>query len=1068
MWDDRNGNGVLDAGEPALTGWTIYLDQNLNGQLDVSETSTTTDANGNYAFTGLAAGTYTVAMVPQSGWMRTSPSANSASRNTLISVTDRRDLIFDSGRNRLYMTTSDGQIERYDVATRTLLTPWQVGNSLYGGDITTDGSALYVAEGQSGATQAFVRKVNLNDGSFKNLTFNLNYDDTPIDVSITSNGLGLIRSRGQWGQIRQIDLSTDTITNATGSWSYYGGSQITRSADRSLFFATEDGISSGNVFTYDASTKTFSSNKSTNTYLGSNLSAVNRNGSLIALEWGNGISIMDRNLNGVENLSGVDGGMVFDPVKDILYAASTTTDQIIAFNTNNWQELYRLNIGEDIKNDYDNSSRPFGNGMMAVSNDGQYLFMSTSSGVRMLNLTRPGTYTLNLSAGQVVENINFGANAVPVLSTNTGLSLNEGATASITSSLLQVTDTDSSAAQLTYTLSNLPTNGILRLNGTALSSGQTLTQDDINNSRVSYQHNGSETTIDSLSFTVSDGAGNTLSSNNFSITINPVNDAPVLAINRGRSLRQGGTVTINSASLQTTDPDNTPTQLTYALGDVPIHGTLRLSGTALSAGQTFTQEDINSSRLSYQHDGSAATSDSFSFTVTDGSITLNSSSFNLAIASVSGLPSLVRDINPGSGSSLATNLTNINGTLYFAANDGINGTELWKSDGTATGTVLVKDIYAGSNFSGQNSSSPSNFTNVNGTVYFTATDGVNGTELWKTDGTAAGTVLVKDINSGVNSSSPANLININGILYFTASNSTTGTELWKSDGTAAGTVLVKDILAGTGTSSPANFTNVNGTLYFTANDGTNGFGLWKSDGTAAGTVLVKQLNPQSLGSSPANLTTINGTLYFPAYDPDYGYELWKTDGTEAGTVLVKDIYAGAGGSVPTQLTNVNGTLYFTAYDGVNGYGLWKSDGTTGGTQLVKVIHPEVGGSSPVKLTNVNGTLYFIAYNGANGYELWKSDGTATGTTVVKTFNAASDALSPANLINVNGLLYLTAYDSIHGVELWQSDGTEVGTVMVKDIRLGLGTSSPANLINADGTLYFTANDGVNGTELWVV
>src|SRR5256885_1520773 len=102
---------------------------------------------------------------------------------------------------------------------------------------------------------------------------------------------------------------------------------------------------------------------------------------------------------------------------------------------------------------------------------------------------------------------------------------------------------------------------------------------------------------------------------------------------------------------------------------------------------------------------------------------------------------LVKDINASPGASFPHDLANVNGTLFFSANDGTHGDELWKSDGTAAGTVLVKDINPGSA-----DSSPSDLTNVNGTLFFVADDGTNGRELWKSDGTAAGTVLVKDIN----------------------------------------------------------------------------------------------------------------------------------------------------------------------------------------------------------------------------------------------------------------------------------------------------------------------------------
>jgi ELWxxDGT repeat protein len=407
---------------------------------------------------------------------------------------------------------------------------------------------------------------------------------------------------------------------------------------------------------------------------------------------------------------------------------------------------------------------------------------------------------------------------------------------------------------------------------------------------------------------------------------------------------------------------------------------------------------------------------------------------------------IVKDINAGNGSGVVSAYTgygqiaskqilDVNGTLYFAGQNQTSGAELWKSDGTDAGTVLVKDILPGIGGSGV-----SNLTNVGGTLYFSAQNGVDGIELWKSDGTAAGTMMVRDLNpEGGNTIS--NMTNVNGTLYFTQGTFGSLSELWKSDGTIAGTTLIKKAQDSPSyTGGIGNLTNVNGTLYFRANDAITGNELWKTDGTVAGTVVVKDIFPGTVptypgsiylygqSSTPSNLTNVNGTLYFSASDGTTGNELWKSDGSLTGTVLVKDITAGSGGSSLSNFANINGTLYFAASDGINGNELWKSDGTTLGTVLVKDI--------------------FAGSTTANGY------------TQINNSN-------PSNLTNINGTLYFTAVDSLNGNELWKSDGTPGGTVLVKDLLAGTAGSNPSNLTTVNGKLYFTTDDGVpNSTLLW--
>jgi ELWxxDGT repeat protein len=272
---------------------------------------------------------------------------------------------------------------------------------------------------------------------------------------------------------------------------------------------------------------------------------------------------------------------------------------------------------------------------------------------------------------------------------------------------------------------------------------------------------------------------------------------------------------------------------------------------------------------------------------------------------------------------------------------------------------MVKDINSGADGSG-----PGNLTDVNGTLFFTAFDPTHGRELWRSNGTAAGTRMVKDINPGAGSSIDLihsfPLTRINGIAFFPARDGSDRRELWKSDGTAAGTTKVAQVAMGiTHTRLRA---DLHGTLLFQGVDAIHGAELWKSDGTAAGTTLVKDIAPGDLASYPYDLTPFHGTLFFAADDRTHGRELWKSDGTEAGTTIVKDIEPGPSGSfpVPGQLSATKRSLFFTAFRLGHGLELWQTDGTSAGTTPVK----GEGGAAPIVSATVDlatvGNTVFLA------------------------------------------------------------------------------------------------------------
>lgn len=415
-------------------------------------------------------------------------------------------------------------------------------------------------------------------------------------------------------------------------------------------------------------------------------------------------------------------------------------------------------------------------------------------------------------------------------------------------------------------------------------------------------------------------------------------------------------------------------------------------------------------------------------------------------------------------SSTPQHLRAIGNTLYFSADDGTRGRELWKSNGSAGNANIVKNIRPGSA-----ASDPADLIEYNGALFFTADDGT-GRALWSSNGQNASTTMLTTTDV---LSEAADLTTSGSTLFFSAATGSHGRELWKTDGTTAGTAAVKNISPGAASFSPTELTDVNGTLFFAATEGISNTELWKSDGTAGGTVIVADINPGLIGppgSNPTQLTNMSGTLFFAADDGETGIELWKSDGTTTGTTQIKNInmsFPGAASS-PQNLTVVGNTLLFTANDGAHGQELWRSDGTPGGTALVKDIYTGAFDAAPGNLTNVDGTLYFTANDGVSGIELWKSDGTPTGTIQVKDIYPGAPDAAPSNLANSNGTLLFAANDGLNGVELWKSRGTPATTQLVQSFSPGAGDSNPAEFTSMAGAIFFRATDDTTGSELWSI
>lgn len=453
--------------------------------------------------------------------------------------------------------------------------------------------------------------------------------------------------------------------------------------------------------------------------------------------------------------------------------------------------------------------------------------------------------------------------------------------------------------------------------------------------------------------------------------------------------------------------------------------------------------------------------------------------------------------------------------LYTTA----NGHELWTSNGTAQTTFLVSDINPGPDSSIVDTAGDftfnygyfTNFTNNRSILIFAADDGTNGVELWRSNASTSGTFLLKDFDTAPGVSGfgdqVVDISQVNNFGVFPVMTTANGLEPWVTSGSAPSTQLLKDIFPGQGPSltlssfgfAPVQIANpttfIPERLLFFATTPTQGIELWTTDGTNANTQITVDLTPGTGSSFPqftafgeiASIEFFNqGTLGFIANSPSTGLELFVTNGNPGNATLLKDINPGVGSAFadwgeleyvpfspnPQQPSDL---ILFAAIEAATGRELWKSDGTTNGTVLVKDINPgtnfglDLGGDFLSGIFNFadeeNGRFWFIARDG-DGVEPWYTDATTNGTQQLKDINVGpgdSDPLyglisgdsngTPTSRFRQNGKFLIAASTESTGRELWVSDGTEANTVLTGQIAPG--SSSGINP-NQNAITYYEA------------
>ncbi len=457
--------------------------------------------------------------------------------------------------------------------------------------------------------------------------------------------------------------------------------------------------------------------------------------------------------------------------------------------------------------------------------------------------------------------------------------------------------------------------------------------------------------------------------------------------------------------------------------------------------------------------------------------------------------SLVRDIAIGTvpASSSPTSFVAAGDLVFFVASTAETGRELWRTDGTALGTTLVRDLRLGAQ-----GSSPKQLTAVHDRLYFTANDDGRARNLWVTDGSKSGTQRLLDSSLDVDGE-PTNLVAFGGSLFFNAVTPATGAELWTSDGSREGTRLFLDIVPGQDSSEPSFFHLFGDRLYFRASTPATGFELWSTDGSPRGTRILREIEPgptTGFGGSP--YTTVGDQFYFHVGD-----QLWVSDGTADQTRLVEqfDYFRSADTSA------FGGSLFFAARRGRDGLWtsdgirtdfvadassigflttapsgvfftrvtigsfsprnqLWVSDGTPGGTREVRRFAMESDDGDILGFETLGDFVYFGANDGESGLELWRSDGSESGTELVKDIERGAASSRPRALATIDDRLFLAA-DGGGGSEPWISDGSEIGTRVLRNLASDVAGSTPSNLVTLNDKLFFTAITPEQGSEVWV-
>lgn len=465
------------------------------------------------------------------------------------------------------------------------------------------------------------------------------------------------------------------------------------------------------------------------------------------------------------------------------------------------------------------------------------------------------------------------------------------------------------------------------------------------------------------------------------------------------------------------------------------------------------------------------------------------------------------EIAPANASSDISFLAEVNGKIYFNADDKVRGNEFWEYNPVNTSFAIAADYIPGSKGSAV---SPS-FAVVGTKLYMTANDQIFGSELYEINSANRKMKIVADLNKA-STGEKNQFVVLNNKAYFMAATLDKGMELYVYDMLLNELNIVVDLVVGERSGNPTGITSLNNKIYFAGNGDTTGNEVYSYDPSTLSTSLVSDINSGINDSFPSELIVYNSRLYFAATSSSVGRELFWVNPSNNALSLVADL-AVSDNSNPQELTVFNNKLFFTGYySAAGGFELFsvdtnnsvgtvdvRSQATTIRPNNLKVVNnvlyfsaqgentiwaepygyttanqsfllknvnaQDFGNSDPKEFNQINGIVYFSANDGLRGRELWQyTIASAQSSILVDLYNGAAWS-DPKNMTVINNRLYFTATDGFTGVEVWVYDPATVSLVVAADIYEGNGSGNPQNIQVINGKMYFMGTDATS-TEYW--